>query len=803
MSGGSPQGFLLDSPQTDATSPFLTIPFDRIRDALRGRYDFDREIGRGGMATVVRARDVRHDRTVAVKVLHPELAAALGAERFLQEVRITARLNHPHILPLLDSGEVDGLLYYVMPFVEGETLRERLLRERELPMEDALRITREVGDALAYAHSLGIVHRDIKPENILLQGQHALVADFGIARAFGASEAQQSLTMTGTSIGTPLYMSPEQAHGEKTIDGRSDLYSLGCVAYEMFTGEPPYAGPTPMAITSRKLTEPVPPLRLRRAAVSATLEQAITRSLAPTPADRHRTVHDFLEQISDRAITGETVGPRPAEPRTARVSRMLLAAAAVVIVALIGWIAQRPRAAATATGLSSVAILPFENLSPDSTQAYFALGLADEIVTSLSMVDGMKVASRTSTGVLASQGLEIGELGRRLGVETVVEGSVRAAGNRMRVTARLVPVDGGAPLWSQTFERAADDVLRIQEEIAGSIVEALTGRLAGGQLQAVSSGTTDPEAYDLYLQGRSLRQRQTEQTLDRANEFFKASIARAPGFARAYASLAEGLAVQGYYEYAVPTVAFPAAARAAEEALRLDPKLGSAHATRAYVSLYYDWDLTRAEAEFKRALAVEPNSAIAHQWYANLLVARGRFDEAEREFRTALSIDPAAAVRRATLIYVDHYRGDSQRGVQAYRNAIALDSSYALTFLWGSWVLEGAGLADEAVAALDRSVSLSSGGIGFVAGLARMRAVRGETAEARRLLAQVLAAKVVPAYDVALIHLALGDRAEALRWLERAYDQRSHSMVLMRHDPHVAALRGDPTFEALAKKVGI
>ncbi|MEO7520645.1 MAG: tetratricopeptide repeat protein, partial [Gemmatimonas sp.] len=565
------------------------------------------------------------------------------------------------------------------------------------------------------------------------QGAHALVADFGIARVFDAPDARQSLTATGTSIGTPLYMSPEQANGDTNLDGRSDLYSLGCVAYEMLIGEPPYVGPNAMAITSRKFTEPVPPLRSRRATVSTTLESAITRVLARAPADRFRTAQNFLDHISDKAISGETiVASRPDSAVTRGRWRAGMAAAAVIVLALVGWIVLKPGKNTAASGtLSSVAILPFENLSPDSAQGYFALGLADEIVTSLSMVDSVRVASRTSTTVLAAQGLEIAELGRRLGVKTVVEGSVRAAGDRIRVTARLVPVDGSAPLWSQTFDRTSNDALKIQEEIAGSIVEALKGRLGGVNREVVSSGTTNPEAYDLYLQGRSLRQRQTEQTMARAAEFFASAIKRSPDFARAHASLAEVLAVQGYYEYVSPTLAFPAAARAAEEALRLDPRLGSARATRAYVSLYYDWDLARSEREFKQALAAEPNSAITHQWYANLLVALGRFDEAEHEFRTALAIDPAAAVRRATLIFVDHYRGDYVRGVATYRNAISIDSSYALTFLWGSWVLEGAGLADEADAALSarsrsrraalRSSPGSRGCVHFVARLRRPR----------------------------------------------------------------------------------
>ncbi len=750
------------------------------------------------MATVFRALDVKHGRTVAVKVLHPELSEALGPERFLREVRITAKLSHPHILPLLDSGASDGLLYYVMPFVEGESLRDRLVREGQLPVGDALRIAREVADALGNAHSLGIVHRDVKPENILLQGGHALVADFGIARAFDGADHQ--LTNTGIAIGTPLYMSPEQAHGEVTVDGRSDIYSLASVLFEMLTGEPPFVGPNAMAITTKKLTETPPPLRTRRNTVSASTEVAIARALARAPADRFRTAQEFAEALDASVTTGErAVVPVPSWRRPA------IAAAAVLALVAAAWAAGRGGSAGApgAGELSSVAVLPFENLSPDTAQAYFAIGLNDEIITSLSMVEGIRVSSRTSSSLVASQGLELKVIGERLGVESVVEGSVRAYGDRIRVAARLVKVADGYPIWSQTFERASDDALKIQSEIAGAIVEALKGRMVVGHLQAVSSGTTDPVAYDLYLQAQALRLRQTDASIARAVELLRESIRRAPDFARAHATLGTALAVQGWYEQRPPREVFPLAAQAAEEAMRLDPNLGSAQATRAYASLYFDWDLPRAEREFLRAIEIEPNSGIAHQWYGNLLAVQRRFADAEREFERAREIEPIVPIRSATIIWVRFQARDFRGAVEAFDRAIVLDTTYALTYLWASWALEASGRVDEAVTASEQAVRLSDRGTGFVASLARTKAVQGDGADARRLLAEVLRGRVVPAYEVAKIYLALGEKAEALRWLERAYEMRSPSMMFLRIDAQLDPLRGDPAFEALLRKVGI
>lgn len=749
------------------------------------------------MATVFLARDIRHDRPVAIKVLHPELAAILGTERFLREVRITARLSHPHILPLLDSGEADGLLYYVMPFVEGISLRARLDREGPLPITEALAIGREVADALGYAHGRGVVHRDIKPENILLESHHALVADFGIARAVDEA-AGDRVTATGIAVGTPHYMSPEQMEGAREVDPRSDLYSLGCVLYEMLAGTPPFVGPTPHAIAARRLTTPAPSVRMTRDTVPPEIDAAVHRALARTAADRFQTA----AELGAALVTGShpaTAAPPARSP--ARWTRRAFGVAAVmlVIAAAAAWLAfGRPRGGGGRP--ESIAVLPFANLSADTAYEYLADGLTDELITSLTMVNGLQVASRTSSFAFKGQPLDLRDIGRRLGVAAVLEGTVRPGNGRVRVTSRLVSVKDGYQRWSESYDRDLDDALAIERAIAASITANLRGQLGSGEA-GTRGGTTDPEAYDLYLRGRFYRNKRTEDGIRRAVDLFRQAVAKAPTFARAYLGLAESYAVQGYYDAEPPREVFPAAERAAEEALRQDPDLGSAHGLLGYVALYYHWDFERAEAEFRRAISIEPGYATSHQWYANLLVAAGRFDEAETAARQAIALDPVQLITNTVLGWVLYHRGDLDRALTQFRATDELDPTFALTSLWAGQTLEQAGRLAEAETRLRRAVELSNGGMMQRAALARTLAVAGKTEEARQILATVEQARVVPSFDVAKVHLALGRRADALRWLERAFEERSHAMAFLRVDPQLAGLRGDPAFEALAARV--
>jgi serine/threonine-protein kinase len=382
---------------------------EHVNAVLPERYVLEREIGRGGAAVVYLAQDAKHGRQVAIKVLRPELAASLGAERFLREIEIAAQLSHPHVLPLYDSGEAAGFLYYVMPFVTGESLRQRLQREQRVPLDDALHITAEVADALNYAHERGVLHRDIKPENILLDSGHALVTDFGVARAISAAGSER-VTLPGMTVGTPAYMSPEQA-GDEPIDGRSDVYALGCVLFEMLAGEPPHSGPTARAILARKVTQPVPALGSFGTDVPDTLEHIIERALAVTPEHRFTTAAEFAQALTTRRS---------------------------------GWVralAQRPEPPAPSP--RSIAVLPFTNMSADPENAYFGDGIAEEITNALTKVQALRVASRTSAFAFKGNEQDVRRIGKDLGVATVLEGSVRKAGERLRITAQLIGVADG------------------------------------------------------------------------------------------------------------------------------------------------------------------------------------------------------------------------------------------------------------------------------------------------------------------------------------------------------------------------
>ena len=430
----------------------------RIADALADRYEIERPLGVGMTSIVFLANDLKHRRKVAIKVFRPEVAATMGAVRFLREIEIVASLAHPHILPLYDSGQVAGALYYVMPYVDGESLRTRLSREGQLPIEDAVRIAREVGDALSYAHSHHIVHRDIKPENILLEAGHAVVSDFGIAYESSA-KGSEHLTEPGVVIGTPAYMSPEQAGGEAT-DARADIYALGCVLFEMLTGEAPFPGSTAFAILSRKAVGPVPSVRLTRDSVSVTLEQIVTEALATDPGDRFATAAEFTAALSLKQV------PTPAPAM-------------------------------------SIAVLPLANLSAEPETDYFSDGITEEITHALAKVHSLRVASRTSALAFKERRADIRAIGRELHVATVLEGSVRKAGDRLRVNVQLVNVADGFQMWSERFDRQTVDVFVIEDEIARNVVEALQVILRDEERrQLVKTSTTVVAAYDYYLRGR-------------------------------------------------------------------------------------------------------------------------------------------------------------------------------------------------------------------------------------------------------------------------------------------------------------
>ena len=759
------------------------------------------------MATVYLAHDLRHDRPVALKVLHPELATSLGPDRFLREIRLSARLQHPHILPVLDSGDAGGQLWFAMPFVDGGTLRQRLSREKQLPIADAVRIAREVADALDYAHQQGVIHRDIKPENVLLGRGHALVADFGIARALAASDAAgaERLTETGVTVGTPHYMSPEQASGERDLDARTDIYSLGCMLYEMLAGEPPFTGPTQQAVLAKRLMEPVPSIGTLRE-VSPTIEQAVTRALARTPADRFATAAEFGAALDSAPATVVTTPVRSTGRRVVPTAVLFL----VLVAAFLGgFLAFHRRSSAPSRNAppASAAVLPFTNMSSDKDQEYFSDGLTEELITALSQVQGLRVAARTSSFQFKGQEPDIREVGRKLDVGTVLEGSVRKSGNRLRVSAQLVSVKDGYQLWADSYDRDLADVFAVQEEIARAIVSALRVRLAQGKDSVIATPAThDVAAYDLYLKGRFAWNQRTGTSLPQAAQYFEQAIARDSTMARAYAGLADTYIILPGYTNASPTELWPKAKAAALKALSLDSTLAEAHTSLAYGTFIYEWNWTAAEKSFRRAIATDSTYPTAHHWYGDYLAGRGRLDESLREMKRAHDLDPLSRIIQVELgwvYYLKHQTDDAQREI---RRAIALDPNFAHAYFILGLTQTQQKHYTEAVASFRRNFELG-GFYSYTAGaLCYALGASGDRAGAAKILKDMQERskrEYAPPFGFALAYTGLGDRAQAIAWLDRGIDEHDGLMPENFFDPLFEPLRKDPRFTEVERRMGL
>jgi eukaryotic-like serine/threonine-protein kinase len=642
----------------------MTDPVATLREGLRDRYALERELGRGGMATVWLAQDLRHDRPVALKLLHPELAATLGPERFQREIRLAARLQHPHILTVLDSGETGGRLWFTMPYVEGESLRDRLRRERQLPVDAALRIAVEAARGLEYAHQHGVAHRDIKPENILLtRDGSTLVADFGIARALGGDDG---LTQTGLAIGTPAYMSPEQAAGDKSLDARTDQYSLAAVLYEMLSGEAPWTGATAQAIAAKRLTEPAPSVRAVRPNVPGQVDEAIRKALAPVAADRFDTMAELVHALQTTptratplatAVTtardvspATTAPPAPLRPR----SRVPIAALALVLGLLIGvgalfaWRRSHPDDAGTAGGAKRVAVLPFENLGgPDDE--YFADGVTDEIRGKLASLSSLQVTASRSAAEYKKSTKDLATIARELGVDYLLVGKVRwekgagGEGSRVRVSPELIRIASGSTEWQEPFDARITDVFQVQADIAGRVAQALDVALGSNERETLAERpTADVAAYDAYLKGWEAMRAGTATepaSLRRAALYFEQAIALDSGFAIAWAQ--RGLAYSLLYSNSTPDTATARAALvSAQRARQLAPDRPESYVAMAEYYRNVTNNLRAALEQATLGQRIAPTDV-------NLLVAAalsqqglGQWDEATRLFARAQALDP-------------------------------------------------------------------------------------------------------------------------------------------------------------------
>ncbi len=739
---------------------------EQLNTALAGRYEIQHELGSGGMATVYLAEDLKHHRRVAVKVLRPELAAALGAERFLREIDIAANLAHPHILPLYDSGEAGGFLYYVMPYVEGESLRDLITRERQLPVDQTVQITREVAGALAYAHKRDVVHRDIKPENILLLEGNAVVADFGIARAITAAGGEQ-LTETGLAVGTPAYMSPEQATADQ-LDGRSDIYALGCVLYEMLAGTAPFTGATPQAVMARHAVDPVPALRTVRAMVPAGVEAAIMRAMAKAPADRFGTAAEFAGALTsaEAAPTAQVSAEPPAE--------------------------------------HSIAVLPFANMSADPENEYFCDGLTEEIINALTHLPGLEVAARTSSFAFKGQNIDVAEIGGKLRVSTVLEGSVRQAGNRLRITAQLINTSDGYHIWSERYDREMTDVFAIQDEITEAIVETLKVKLVGGEeAPLVKRGTDDLEAYHLYLKGRHFW---NQRVPAKAIEYFQQAIDKDPHFAHAHAGIADALCVLAQFGCYPSRDAFAKAKASAERAIAIDNELAEAHHSLALTEMYFGWDLRKAETELRHAITLSPHAAPTHVYLAILLGSGGRREEAVTEARQAQDLEPLSPLINALAGVVYHWSRKFSEAIEACQKALEMAPDWGPALWTISMPYTQVGKHDDAIAAARRSVELTHQSPYVLGVLGVACALAGRREEATTVLNQLAKRseiEYIPPLSSAEIHAALGETDEAFERLERAFEERNAWAPFMFTLLGLEHIRGDPRWGALLTKVGL
>jgi serine/threonine-protein kinase len=759
------------------------------------------------MATVYLAQDLRHDRLVALKVLLPDVASAFGPERFLQEIRLTARLDHPHILALLDSGEVDGLLYYVMPFVEGESLRDRLRREKQLSVEDSVRIGQQVASALDYAHQHGIVHRDIKPENILLVGDHARVADFGIARTATAL-GTEPLTQAGIAIGTPAYMSPEQATGSDDVDGRTDIYSLGCLIYEMLVGEAPFTGATPAAIIARKLQTSVPSIRTVRVTVPPAIDAAVSKALSVVPADRYATALQFVQALG--AATDSTASQAPdLVERQAHTKRIIgrAAAAILVVIAIISGLRWIRASDAGASGISSLAVLPLDNLTGDSAQSYFVDGMHEALTAELAQISALKVISRTSVMQYRGASKSATDIGRELGVTGLIEGSVARDGDHVRVTVQLIHAPSDRHLWVRAFDRELRGILDLHTEVARTIArEIKTSLTPQERIRLDAVRPVNPRAFELYLLGRHQWNQRTLPRAKEAVENYRKALEHDSAYAVAHAALGDAylwLAEQGGI---TQQDGCALAAAEARTAMRLDDALAESRVAMAMWRLNCEWNWREAEAELRQALELSPGSAWVHQYYGRALSrVTNRYDEGLRELQQARDLDPLSPTIRVYVSQNYFFTRQYDAAGAHLRDALALNPDHAL-------VLHSLGelsLAQEnwkeAVTFLEQSIArpgaqsshyLAMLGIGYARANRRADAVN-----VLSRLDERVAQDLVSAFDMAALQLALGAKDQALVWLERGYERKDYWLPELKAWPWFDSLKGELRYQDLLRKM--
>ncbi|MGE5275560.1 MAG: protein kinase domain-containing protein [Acidobacteriota bacterium] len=804
------------------------MELDGLTGRTIGHYSVLERLGEGGMGVVYKARDVRLGRVAALKVMRPDPQGDDAQKRrFLREAQTASALNHPGIVTVYEIDADAGLEYIAMEFLSGGSLAN-LIAAGPLPPERALGLMRQVAEALAAAHAAGIVHRDLKPSNIMLaSGDRVKIVDFGLARAAGMSPAEPTadpITRTGTVLGTPPYMSPEQISG-RAVDARSDIFSLGTIFYELLAGRRPFGEDSGTLTLVAILYEAPSPL----AGVSPAIAQLLDRCLQKDPGERFSSAADLKEAIDD-ALRGEgrlqlpgpdavpTAGPEPGvspgASRGGRPSRLgivaALAAALAAVTAVVVWLSSRtapPRGEAGATirastaapaEETSIAVLPFVNISADPEQEYFSDGLSEELLDALSRIPQLRVISRTSSFQFKGKNEDIRVIAKKLNVSHVLEGSVRKSGKRIRITAQLVKGADGSHLWSQSYDRSLDDIFELQEDIARAVANASKVTLLGRDRQPEMSRDENVHAYNLYLQGKYFADRQSRENLDKAVSYYQQALQLDPGYARAWAGLARVYVTQTDRGYDPLQKTLQEGRRAIERALELDPNLAEAHAVLGWIRTNYDWDWAGAEAIFQRALDLEPRNGTVVRMACALAATLGQFEKAIELGRRATDLDPLSAGSHVNLASFAYYAGRLDEAEAAVRKGLELNPDYPNAHLQLGMVLLAKSKPGAALAEMEREKEP----IWRRLGLALAYHALGRKKEADAALGEFLENHAEGgAYQIAETYAFRGEIDKAFQWLERAYAQRDGGLAATKGDPLLKSLEADPRYAAFLKKM--
>jgi len=728
-------------------------------------------LGSGAMSTVFKAMDTKLDRFAALKFLSSQLSIDENEkDRLIQEAKTTSALEHPNICTIYDIDELgEGQVFIAMAYYEGETLEDRVERG-PMSIQESLNILTQIASGLSKAHEKGIIHRDLKPANIILTIDEVVkILDFGIAKLI----YQKSKTRSGMIMGTPGYMAPEQAKAED-VGPYTDLWSLGIILYEMISGELPFKGDNDIALIYSIVNEIPAPISQYVENIPANIDYALQKALQKNPAERYQTVSEFLGDLGDQSGKKEfnTVRLAPVQTDT----------------------------------IQSIAVLPFNDMSPDKDQEYFCDGLAEETISTLSRVEGLRVVSRMSSFQFKGKDLELRQIGQQLNVRTVLEGNVRKAGNKIRISVQLINTADGFLLWSEQYEREIKDIFRIQDEISLSIVKALKIKLIGETEKNIFKNYTENvEAYSDYLKGRYHWNKRTAEALKKSIEYFDQAIEEDPQYAPAFAGLADAYIILGLYGASPPQFVMPKAKAAASKALEIDRDLAEAHISLGCIKSVYDWDWRGAEEAFRAGIELNPNYAIAHHWYAiNYLTPHGRFDDAIKEINRALDLDPISLVINTTVGLVHYFARQFDSAIDVFRKTLEVEPNFAMAHFFLGQTYTQKKMFNEALAKFEEANRLFGGSTNMKATYGTAAALAGKKDKAAEILDSLLETsreKYVSSYDIAAIYAGLGSRDKAFEWLEKAIDEHSYLLIYLNVDPILDGLRDAKRFKDIKKKM--